>query len=225
VGSADRARAALTLVSARGRPVVAGVGGLTALVLVASAVINLQTFFGVQMPDPNVFAAFSTRETVPPRFVLQAPDAYESVLASNTMAPSIEADFLVPNKKNLIRPFDPVADIPYRGRGPGLIFLETEHDQALADLVAEVYPEAPQMPIQAPSGGKPIVTGFVLSPDVVAAHRGARVTYQSADGTTLERTEHAPALAASDVRRRRHWRIRLPGTARLVVEYRRRPHA
>ena len=58
------------------------------------------------------------------------------------MTPSVQAAFLVPDLQATIRQFDPGGDLPYRGQGPGLVFLETEHDQALADEVARMYPDA-----------------------------------------------------------------------------------
>ena len=79
---------------------------------------NLDTFFNRQMRDPDVFAAFSTRETVPARAALEGGGRYESILASKTMTPSVEAAFLVPDLQATIRQFDPAGDLPYRGQGP-----------------------------------------------------------------------------------------------------------
>jgi hypothetical protein len=149
-------------------------------------------YFNRQMRDPEVFAAFSTRETVPAKAALEGGGRYSSILASETMTPSVEAAFLVPNLQATIRQFDPGGDLPYRGPGPGLVFLETEHDQALADEVARMYPDAIRLPVRAPSGGKPIVEGFRLEPDVLSAHRGVQATYRGPDGAPVVRAEVRP---------------------------------
>ena len=38
---------------------------------------------------------------------------------------------MVPRQHQIIRSFDASTDLPYRGNGPGLIILETEHDAGL----------------------------------------------------------------------------------------------
>jgi hypothetical protein len=158
-------------------------GGLGALALAWIGYTNINTYFNVQMRDPAVFAAFSTRETVPAKAALEGAGHYSSILASTTMTPSVQGDFLVPTLQPSIRQFDPAGDLPYRGTGPGLIYLETEHDQALADEVARVYPDAIRQPVRAPGGGKPIVEGFRLDPQVISSHQGLQMTSEGDTAT------------------------------------------
>ena len=193
IASLDRLLAVVTLPRrVRARRAAIATAGLATLAVGWIGWSNLDTFFNRQMRDPDVFAAFSTRETVPARAALEGNGRYESILASTTMTPSVEAAFLVPDLQATIRQFDPGGDLPYRGQGPGLVFLETEHDQALADEVARMYPDAIRQPIRAPSGGKPIVEGFRLEPDVLSAHRGVQATYRGADGVEFKRSENRP---------------------------------
>jgi hypothetical protein len=79
------------------------------------------------------------------------------------------------------------------------VFLETEHDQALADEVARRYPDAPLQLFAAPDGGKPIVEGFRLDPELLAKHRGLLATYRGADGTTIERHDPVPDLPPAGI--------------------------
>lgn len=198
VGSLDRLVSLATLSQrVRRERATAATVGLGVLALSWVAWSNLDTYFNRQMRDPDVFAAFSTRETVPAKAALEAVGRYPSILASMTMTPSVQAAFLVPEAQATIRQFDPAGDLPFRGQGPGLIFLETEHDQALADEVARMYPDALRRPVRAPGGAKPIVEGFQLDPDVLVAHRGIHATYRSADGATVERTEARPDTASN----------------------------
>jgi len=198
VASLDRLLAVATLPRrVRAKRAALATLGLGALVIGWIGWSNLDTFFNRQMRDPDVFSAFSTRETVPAKAALEGGGRYASILASATMAPSVEAAFLVPDLQASIRQFDPAGDMPFRGPGPGLVLLETEHDQALADEVARMYPDAIRRPVRPPGGGKAIVEGFQLEADVIAAHRGIQASYRGADGTTLERTEIRPDTAAN----------------------------
>jgi streptogramin lyase len=165
------------------------IAALGALALAWIGFTNIDTYFNHQMPDPDVFAAFSTRETVLAKAALAGGGRYASILASTTMTPSVQGAFLVPDLQSSIHQFDPGGDLPYRGPGPALVFLETEHDQALAHEVARMYPDAIRQPIRAPSGGRAIVEGFRLEPDVLSAHRGVQATYRGAEGVPVLRTD------------------------------------
>jgi 4-amino-4-deoxy-L-arabinose transferase-like glycosyltransferase len=163
--------------------------GVAALAVAWIGFTNLDTFFNRQMRNSDVFAAFSTRETIPVRTALQERGRYESILASTTMTPSVQAAYMTPDQRSNMRQFDPTGDLPYRGVGPGLVFLETEHDQALADAVARMYPDAVPRSYAAPDGGTPIVIGFRLAPELLSAHRGLLASYRGADGALVERRE------------------------------------
>jgi hypothetical protein len=172
--------------------------GLGALAIAWIGWSNLDTYFNRQMRDADVFNSFSTRETVPAKAALEGGGRYTSILTSTTMSPTVEGAFIVPDLQATIRPFDWASDMPNRGPGPNLVFLETEHDQALADEFARMYPDAVRRPVRPPSGGKPIVEGFQLDPEILAAHRGILASYRGADGTALERTEARPDTGANN---------------------------
>ena len=137
---------------------------------------NLSTFFGPQMHDPTVWEAFSTRETIPSRELLQAGRPIEAILGSPTIAPTLQQQLLVPNLQRTIRPFDASSDLPYRGNGPAMVILETEHEAGLADEVARYYPDATRRPIVPPNGNTPTVDEVILEPGVLEAHRGLQQT-------------------------------------------------
>src|SRR5258708_19466242 len=122
------------------------------------------------MRDADVFNSFSTRERVPAKAALEGGGRYASILTSTTMSPTVEGAFIVPDLQSTIRPFDWASDMPNRGPGPNLVFLETEHDQALADEFARMYPDAIRRPVRPPAGGKPILEGFQLEAAVPSPH-------------------------------------------------------
>jgi streptogramin lyase len=133
---------------------------------------NLTMFFGRQMNDPTVWESFSTRETLPSRAALAAPRPYETILGSQTIAPSLEQRLMVPDLQNTIQTFDSTRDLPYPGNGPGLVILESEHDTGLADQVSRYYPDAMRTPVLAPNATSPTAYEIELTPAVIAAHRG-----------------------------------------------------
>jgi hypothetical protein len=98
-----------------------------------------------------------------------------------------------------IRAFDVTTDLPYRGLGPVLIVLETQHDAALADEVARYYPNALREQIIAPNAVKPLAEQFVLEPEVLAARRAIDATYRASDGATVNRQEARAELQPADL--------------------------
>jgi DNA-binding beta-propeller fold protein YncE len=158
--------------------------------------MNLDTFFNRQMPDPATWASFSTRETIVAKAARDGRGQYEAVLTSATLAPSMQEAYLVPDLQATIHVFDPARDLPYRGNGPALVYLETEHDQPLADAVARMYPEAATLPGSAPAGGAPVVSGFRLDRALLDQHRGGWANYRGADGTEVARAEAEPPWLA-----------------------------
>src|SRR5439155_5056459 len=189
----DRLRGLVTLPRRvrAGRATIAIVG-LGALAVAWIGWSNLDTYFNRQMRDTDVFSSFSARETVAAKAAVVGGGRYASILTSTTMSPTVEGAFIVPDLQATIRPFDWASDMPNHGPGPNLVFLETEHDQALADEFGRMYPDAVRRPVRPPAGGKPIVEGFQLEPDVLAAHRSILASYRGADGTAVERTEARP---------------------------------
>ena len=147
------------------------VTGLSVVVALALGVLNVHTFFARQMQDPAVWESFSTRETIPVRTALEGA-GYEAILGSATIAPSVESGLLPLPLRETIRAFNPSTDLPYRGAGPALIVLETEHDSALVDEVMRFYPDARRVPILAPDAPRPLVEEVILDRDMLARWRG-----------------------------------------------------
>jgi hypothetical protein len=180
-----------------------------ALAVAWIGVTNVNMFFTRQMTDPTVWESFSTRETLPSRALLEAGRPLEAILGSPTIAPTLEQQLMVPRQQQLIRSFDASTDLPYRGNGPGLIILETEHDAGLAEEVARYYPDATRRPIIPPNGTRPTVDQLWLEPSVLAAHRGLAQT-SSPDGATWR---GALALNAPG-----DYAFRLPGGFSITID-------
>jgi hypothetical protein len=157
-------------VAARTPP--SAVTGLAVAVALGIGALNVDTFFNRQMQDPTVWESFSTRETVPMRAALESGGRYERILGSPTIAPSVESSLLPQPLRDSIRAFDATTDLPYRGAGPALIILETEHDAALVEEVMRYYPDATRVPVSAPNAVRPLVEQVILEREVLAAHRG-----------------------------------------------------
>jgi hypothetical protein len=102
----------------------------------------------------------------------------EAILGSQTIAPSLQQQLMVPTIQNTIRTFDSSTDLPYRGAGPALIVLEAEHDTGLADEVTRYYPDAPREPILPPNTAHPTAYEIHLDPSMIAAHRGLEPSRQ-----------------------------------------------
>ncbi len=172
---------------------------LAALVVASIGILNVTQFFSRQMQDPTVWESFSTRETIPARAARASSGRFESILGSATIVPSVESQLLAPGMADRIRAFDATTDLPYRGYGPVLIVLETEHDAALADEVARYYPNAPREQITAPNAVKPLAEQFVLDTEMLAARRAVEATYRATDGSTVNRQEPRPELHPADL--------------------------
>jgi Dolichyl-phosphate-mannose-protein mannosyltransferase/PA14 domain len=169
-----------------------------AAVLAGIAIWGVATFFNRQMTDPRVWESFSTRETIPARVAAERGASFEAILASATIAPTVQAALLAPEWRDKIRVFDATGDLPYRNRGPALVLLEAEHDTALADEVARYYPAAARRSIGAPDSQKPLVEELQLDSDVLDAQRGFMAVFTGADGTRAERQERSAELRARD---------------------------
>jgi hypothetical protein len=158
------------------RRLLVAVAAASTLLLGWIGLTNIDFYFNRQSPDPSVYEAFSTRETIPARAALAGRGGFERILTSVTMAPVAQTDFLVPDLQQALRPLDLSGDLPVTGSGPVWIFLETEHDQPLVDTLARLYPDAVRTPIRAPAGGPAFVERFDLSTDVIDEHRGIAQT-------------------------------------------------
>ncbi|HET6316626.1 MAG TPA: glycosyltransferase family 39 protein, partial [Chloroflexota bacterium] len=145
--------------------------GVSIVVAFGIGLLNVHTFFARQMQDPTVWQSFSTRETILMHAAQEGQ--YEAILGSPTIAPSAQSALLPPAQRDTIRALDPTTDLPYRGAGPALIALETEHDAALVDEIMRLYPEARRVPIAHPAATQPIVEEVILDRDLLVRHQGA----------------------------------------------------
>jgi hypothetical protein len=161
-------------------------------------VSNVGTFFSRQMVDPTVWESYSTRETVPAKAAAEQGPRIEAILGSATIIPSVQAQLLAAEWLDKIRTIDSSSDLPYRGRGPLLVFLDVERDAALADEVARYYPGATRRSISAPNSQRTLVEELILEPDVVAGQRGLMASFVGSDGTRAERRLPGATLAAGD---------------------------
>ena len=189
----DRATAFVKFFGSRPAMVIGA--GIAAMV----GYLNVSMFFGPQMNDPTVWESFSTRETLPSRAALAAPAPYEVILGSQTVAPSLQQQLMVPSIQNTIRAFDATTDLPYRGNGPGLIVLESEHDTGLADTVSRFYPDASRTPVLAPNATRPTAYEIELDPSVIVAHRGLAAGRQPDGGWRADLTVDVSGAYAFNV--------------------------
>src|SRR5207237_6052382 len=120
ISTLDRLRAVVTLPRrVRARRATLSIVGAAIVTVAWIGYTNLDTFFNRQMRNSDVFAAFSTRETVPVRVALQEHGSFESILASTTMIRSVQAASMAPDMQAKIHQFDPAGDLTYRGTEQG----------------------------------------------------------------------------------------------------------
>jgi len=108
------------------------------------------------------------------------------------MSPTVEGAFIVPDLQATIRPFDWAGEMPNQGPGPNLVFLEPEHDRP-SPTSSRACTGCGRREVRPPVGGKPIVEGFQLEPDVLAAHRGGLATIAARTGHARADPKCGPA--------------------------------
>lgn len=147
------------------------------------AFLNINTYFGEQASDPEVYASFTTDGTLIGRHMLRQQSRGYSLYASRQFKFSISID-LAANKPRyeVIRvPTDIPIDATRIGNGVS-IYLEPREGSVFR-LLKAYYPDARFEEVRPPGGGDVMYYSAVISREQLEARQGLRAQYTLLDGT------------------------------------------
>jgi len=201
-------------------------------VVVAAAVgviafANVNTYFGPQARDPEVYAAFSTDETLMARHMAERQNAGDSLLVSRQFKFSLIASLL--SGHLAVEVVRVPSDIPIGADGVGRgvsVYLEPR-EGSVYRLLRTYYPDGVFQEVRAPGGGKVLFYSAVISADQLRVRQGLNVVVTQGDGvatkSVLETTEHtwfgrSDNQGPADVVWSGALHVKVPGEYRLVLD-------
>ncbi|MCH8309903.1 MAG: glycosyltransferase family 39 protein, partial [Chloroflexi bacterium] len=156
------------------------------------AYVNVDTYFGEQADNPEVFASFSTDETLMARHINEQQRRGYSIWVSRQFLFGLTSTLLANQPRfEIIRspetiPLD--SSLVWRGAS---IYLEPREPGYFQTLKA-YYPDGQFTEIRAPGGGDPLYYSAVISAEQLAARQGLEATYSPIDGPAIDQTTITP---------------------------------
>ena len=156
------------------------------------AYVNVDTYFGEQADNPEVFASFSTDETLMARHINEQQRRGYSIWVSRQFLFGLTSTLLANQPRfEIIRspetiPLD--SSLVWRGAS---IYLEPREPGYFQTLKA-YYPDGQFTEIRAPGGGDPLYYSAVISAEQLAARQGLEATYSLIDGPAIDQTTITP---------------------------------
>ena len=151
------------------------------ITLAGVGVLNIYGYFGIQRNDPEVFAEFSTAETImAKRFKIQQQRGY-SLFASRQYLYSLSASVVSGNihYESLQSPRNLPLSIEDIHKG-GAVYLEPR-EKGIFDLLRIYYPGATFDEIKAPSGGDTVLYEVLISRQIIQDSQGIEVSLRDAN--------------------------------------------
>lgn len=164
---------------------------VTAVVVVESGRRNFETYFGNQLRRADVWPEYSTDDTLVAREMARLGPESEYRLASALIGqPTIE--FLTTEAvRRRALPFNWVRDLPARGDGTAVYFLEGTK-RGFFEWLQRLYPGGSFRAYTSPAADSPVILYQAVIPgDAVTALRGLDAVYTPASGPALTRREMA----------------------------------
>ena len=161
-----------------------------ALLLAVVTISNLGTYFGAQASNPEVYAAFSTDETLMAPHMLQQQRRGYSLFVSRQFLFSLTASLLADNPR-----FETIAaptDIPLDPAKVWLgasIYLEPR-EAGFYDVLKAYYPDAEFREFRPPAGGQPLFYSAVISRIQLERDQGIIERIALDSGVVKESTKH-----------------------------------
>ncbi|MDP6512472.1 MAG: glycosyltransferase family 39 protein, partial [SAR202 cluster bacterium] len=152
------------------------------------AYLNIDTYFGEQANNPEVFASFSTDETLMSRHMTEQQRRGYSIWVSRQFLFGLTSTLLASHPRfEIIKapetiPLDP--SVVWRGAS---IYLEPREPGFFQTLKA-YYPDGQFTEVRAPGGGEPLYYSAVVSAEQLAARQGLEATYVPVGGPTIDQT-------------------------------------
>ncbi len=160
----------------------ASVGAVALLVVFSATEIN--RYFVVQQQDDRTWEEFLTPHTEAVRQMNELPSDWPAYVDPVFVGhPTLE--FLMNPKRNVL-PFDR-ANLPITTTAGAGIYL-TDRELTLPERISSVYPAADERVLSVPSGNRPGLYSFRLSPADIAGSEGVLARYGPRE-TALQRTE------------------------------------
>ena len=150
------------------------------------AYANVDTYFGDQASHPDVYAAFSTDETIITKdMVLEQTNGYE-IMVSRQFLISLTTRLLAGDPaREVIRPPVDIPIDPDRVTRGVAIYLEPR-EASVFRLLQAYYPYAEFQEFTAPAGGPVLVYKAAISREVLENHQGLKARYEMASGVAAE---------------------------------------
>ena len=159
------------------------------IILAGIGALNIYGYFGIQRNNPEVFAEFSTAETImAKRFKIQQQRGY-SLFASRQYLYSLSASVVSGNihYESLRSPRNLPLSVDDIHKG-GAIYLEPR-EKGVFDLLKTYYPGAIFSEITAPSGGDTVLYEVLISKQIIQNSQGVKVSFRDANNELHERKE------------------------------------
>ena len=159
---------------------------ILAVALGGIAFVNINTYFGKQARDPQVYAAFSTSETLMARDMVQQQRRGYSLLTSRQLLHNLTASLLAdnPHYKVIRAPADIPID-PAKVSLGAAIYLEPR-EASVYRLLRTYYPDGAFQEMRPPGGGDVLLYSVVISRQQLQASQGLSARYTLSDGTIRE---------------------------------------
>ncbi|MCH7624742.1 MAG: glycosyltransferase family 39 protein [Chloroflexi bacterium] len=176
--------------SAPWRPIRRATPLFLALLLAVIAISNLSTYFGAQASNPEVYASFSTDETLMAPHMLQQQRRGYSLFVSRQFLFSLTATLLAnnPRLETIAAPINIPLD-PAKAWLGASIYLEPR-EAGFYDVLKAYYPDAEFREFRPPAGGEPLFYSAVISRAQLERDQGIleRITLDS--GVVKESTKY-----------------------------------
>ena len=159
-----------------------------AVALGAIAFVNVNTYFGEQARHPEVYASFTTDETLMARHMLEQQSRGYSLLVSRHFIFSLNASLLADNpRREIIRAPTGVPIDPARVWLGASVYLEPR-EASVYRLLKAYYPGGAFAEVRPPGGGRVLFYTAVLSREQLEQRQGLVATHILPNGAVREST-------------------------------------
>ena len=163
-----------------------GTPAVLVAVLGGVAFLNVDTYFGEQARNPEVYRSFSTDETLMARHMVEQQRRGHSLFVSRQFIHSLTASLLAadPLREVIRAPVDIPID-PAKVWLGASIYLEPR-ESSVYRLLQTYYPDGTYEEVRPPGGGEPLYYSAVIAREQLEARQGLSALYTFADGETRE---------------------------------------
>ena len=160
-----------------------------ALLLGVIAYSNVSTYFGRQAEHPEVYAAFSTDETLMARHMVEQQRVGRSLLVSRQFLYSVNTTLLADRPQTRVLRAPSGVPIPPSHVWQGVSIYLEPREASVYRLLKAYYPDGSFQEIRPPGGGKVLYYSAVITEDQLDLRRGLRAEYTDRSGTIILKTQ------------------------------------